>query len=257
MKKIIGVLALVLLFTASTQAAVVLMDENFDGAAPDVDLDTLPGWVNNNGAGVGVIQTSNSSVEPVDVGRGISLEQDAANYNVWTSYSYAVSDVTLGAGEFYRFEAFFDVHDSELNSSSAVQAGLTHSDGRSIGLYIDPLDDLTQDTDSRDQGGARKRHRIYPDISGEIRVRMDVGPDGVQSWYDNGAGWVWIGEALASENATWGFTGGIVDVGVTLFAYEGTSAPDADTFSLVVLPEPATLAVLALGGFAVLLRRKR
>ncbi len=257
MKKTIAVLVVLLMAVGSAQGVTVLMDEDFNSAASGVDLDTLTGWTNSLGAGSATILTSVPGIEPIDVGRGISYDA-SVNPGGWATYNRAVSNVSLGAGEFYRFEGFWDVHDSTDSSNSTVLSTIQHSDGRQVQLYINPGDDLTQDTDSRMvSGGARKRHRIFPNISGEIRVRQDFGPDGVQSWYDNGAGWVLIGEALATENATWGFSGGMVIFELGMSAWEPLSAPDGDSFSLVVMPEPATLAVLALGGLAALLRRKR
>ncbi len=256
MKKWITMLALVLLFTASAQAATILMNETFDAAADGVDLDTLTGRVNTVGSGVVRLVTTTVPGDEVE-GSTRGFSQDPTSLIGWSStYSYAVSNVTLGAGEFYRYESFWHVLDDENYSSGAALTQLIHSDGRKIQYYWDAGADLTQDI--RNAGGSRiNRIRVFPGNPGDIRLRLDVGPDGVIASYDIGSGWVETGQALASDNALFGFAGGITDVTVQLYGFSNVNMAQGDTFNLTVLPEPATLAVLALGGLAVLLRRKR
>ena len=136
MKKIIAVLAVLLLAVSSAQAVTVLMDENFDSADYHVDLDTLPGWTNDNGSGVFPIRTTLLPDTPVD-GPTRGIEKFEGEY--FTSfYEYAVSDVTLGAGEYYRYESYWHVIDGEVNQHATGVTRLRHSDDRVIQWYFDP-----------------------------------------------------------------------------------------------------------------------
>ncbi len=263
MKKIIGVLALVLLFTASTQAATVLMDENFDSADYHVDLDTLPGWTNDHGSGVAPIFTTYRDIEPVDGGRGIyKFEGEYA----WSNYSYAIAPhADLSPGEFYRFESYWHVTDGPANQLACVQGEIHHSDGRRAAWYYDPGEDLVAVISDEENNLYRDDLLPAPSVT-DIRLRIDLDPDGVTWWYNlgeaPGSGWVLFTQALASDDPLLDLTGDITKVRVGLFSFTELDWPQADSFSLTVessaaIPEPATLAVLALGGFAVLLRRKR
>ncbi len=263
MKKIIAVLVVLLLAVSSAQAVTVLMDENFDSLPEHVDLDTLSGWTNNNGTGVFPIFTTYRDIDPVDVGRGIHKYE--GEYG-WSNYSYAVSDVTLGAGEFYRYDSFWHVTDGPVNWGAASLTKLLFSDGRTIEYYWD-ADYGDMSFEIWDSGGSRiLKNRIYPLGQGDIRLRIDVGPDGVTASYDMGAvgSWVEQGQHLATENPLFGFAGGITEVNVQLFSYTNLDWPQADSLRLTVessaaaaIPEPATICLLALAATVLLARRRR
>ncbi len=242
MKKLITVLALVLLFTASTQAATILMDEDFDSATGGVDLSTLAGWT---ASGVAILTAS-----PVDGGTmGI---QGAAGSGL---YSYALTDSGLAAGEFYRFEAYLDIPDTTNGAMVHLQVSETGL-AKHFQIVLEDDGTLTQDVYISSGGGSGSRARVMlPSASSyAIRARLDISASGIVSSYDDGSGWQALGSTAVGASAP------LVNMRAYLWSAGGgglAGTAQADTISVVVLPEPATLAVLALGGFAVLLRRKR
>ncbi len=266
MKTIIAVLAVLLLAVSSAQAATVLMDEDFNSLPEHVDLDTVPGWTNNLGSGVGPLFTTYRDIDPVDVGRGIHKYE--WEY-LWSDYSYAIDPHdALGPGEFYRFDSFWHVIDGPVNQLACSLTRLMFSDGRQIHLYFDPNEDITQEIyaetepDGLFERNRISNNRIYPGVEGDLRLRLDVGPDGVLAYYDAGGGWIQQGQALASDDARFSFTGGIASVRVELFSFTNLDWPQADSFSLTVessapTPEPATICLLALAGTVLLAGRRR
>ena len=251
MYKLITILALVLLFTASAQAT-VLMDETFDTGTQYADLDTLPGWVNNNGSGINHILITDSIV---DDGLGIYKHDGGGQF---TDYSYTIANAPLGAGEFYRFEYFVSVIDGPTNQSAAAQVLLEHSDGRSFRWFFDTAETLNADI----YDGGNRINRIsqtpmFDAAQTDLRLRLDLDATGVTASRDTGGGMLAMGQALATTDSRFSVTGGISNVRVKLFNYTSQDRPEADTFSLRVVPEPATLTLLTLGGLAALLRRKR
>jgi hypothetical protein len=249
MKKVIAILAFVLLFTASAQAA-FLMDENFNSAAQSVDVDTLPGWVNNKGSGVEWFRTTQAS-DSVDGGTlGIEKKQSGGD---WGSYSYDISH-TLGAGESYRFEAYLVAEND--HASTAHNLRVYHSDGRRTQFYFDGAAEL--DWAIYDAGSTKIHNDNVSTSSMVARVAFDIGPDGVTAWYDEtgGTSWVKLGDALATSNSDFGFDG-IGEVNSQMYTAQTASKVRADSFSLTTIPEPSTLALLALGSLAALFRRKR
>ncbi len=244
MKKLITMLALVLLFAASAQAATVtvLMDENFDSYAVDVDPATVSGsgWVNVRGAGWEML-----TVAGVDGGTvGVRPTDAAATITTYPSvYSYAISDVTLGAGEFYRFEAYMDVPGS--GNQEMVSLVLTHSDGRLIYYTLNSSRgglltmDVYEDTIGWNRF-ARLREVVGDSVS--AHVRLDIGPDGVIASYDMGIGWVEQGQALVigdpedpeDDEPGLGFTGGLVELQVLFQTNSPAALVYADSLKLTV-----------------------
>ncbi len=343
MRKTIAVLVVLLLAVSSAQAVTVLMDENFDSANQWVDIDTLAllGWTNNHGSGVLQIRTTYPDIEAVDVGRGIfkyGYEDDLEETLFTSFYEYEIDDsVALGAGQYYRYESFWHVTDGPTSQDANAVTRLRHTDGRLIQWAFDAGEVTWQDgyldlSIWTSAAGTEIKSINLPLSNNpmvDLRVRIDVDAAGVTVWYNPGeapgSGWVLFGQALASEDSRFGFTGGLEAVEVELYNVTALDRPQADTFSLIVdgapgipgdfdldndvdgvdfgkwqtgypmasgatlgdgdadgdgdvdgvdfgiwqenyptnlggsatIPEPATLAVLALAGFAVLLRRKR
>jgi hypothetical protein len=249
MKKTIAVLVVLLLAAASAEAA-FLMNETFDTAAQQVDVDTLPGWVNNNGSSVEWFRTTQVS-DAVDGGTlGIEKKQSGGS---WGSYSYDISH-TLGAGESYRFEAYLEAQNGHTDTAHNLR--IYHSDGRRTQFYFDGAAEL--DWAIYDAGSSKIHNANVSTSSLVVRVALDIGPDGVTAWYDlsGGTSWVSLGDALATSNSDFGFDG-IGEVNSQMYTAQTASKVRADSFSLTTIPEPSTLALLALGSLAALFRRKR
>ena len=272
MKKLITILALVLLFTASAQA--ILMDQNWDDYPADdsANLETFAGWNDITPSGNAYIRLTWAGANPA-TWRRIEWKNSGAGM---TRYEYEVDDsVVLGAGEYYRYESEWRVPDIGAFPSASIVTRLRHSDGRQIQFYFDPGSaavtwqdgaiDLSLYDARWDLGGSSlvNMASFIPADGDNLSLRIEAGPDGVRAWYKPGSypvpatAWIPLGEALATTNPLFGFAGGLEAVEVEMYAGSGASTPTADTFTLQVLPEPATLAVLAFGGLAALLRRKR
>ena len=253
MKKIIAVLAVLLLAVSSAQAVTVLMDENFDSANQWVDIDALalPGWTNNHGSGVLQIRTTYPDIEAVDVGRGIfkyGYESDPEETLFTSFYEYAIDDsVALGPSSFYRYESYLHVTDGPIGDQDAnAVTRLRHTDGRLIQWAFDAGEVTWQDgyldlsiwtsaagTEIKSINLPLSNNPMY-----DVRVRIDVDANGVTAWYNPGeapgSGWVLFGQALASEDSRLGFTGGLEAVEVELYNVTALDRAQADTFSLIV-----------------------
>ena len=253
MKKIIAVLAVLLLAVSSAQAVTVLMDQNFDSASDHVELDTIQGWTNNNGhwqdgRGVNKIMTTYPDIEPVDAGKGIHrYEPPEETVFLTADYEYAIDDsVVLGASSYYRYESFWHVTDGPINDNATGLTRLRHTDGRVIQWSFDAgetgwkagymnLSVLTS------EAGTEIKNINLP-VSNtpmiDVRVRIDVNAAGVTAWYNPGeapgSGWVLLGQALASEDSRLGFTGGLEAVEIELYSDTNLDWPFADSFSLIV-----------------------
>ncbi len=138
MKKIIAVLVVLSLAVSSAQALTVLMDENFDSATQWQDIEAI-GWTNNNGASEIQIRTTYPDIEAVDVGRGIfQYGFDDEPEGLPGHYEYDINDaVTLGAGEFYRYESFWHVTDGPTSQDAYAVTRLRHTDDRVIQWTFD------------------------------------------------------------------------------------------------------------------------
>ncbi len=251
MKKIIAVLVVLLLAVSSAQALTVLMDENFDSADDHVDLDTLPKWTNNNGSDTETIFTSYPDIEPVDSGRGIHKYgyPEITEFD-FSWYEYEINAaVTLGAGEYYRYESFWHVTDGPINDNAYAVTRRRHTDDRVIQWTFDAGEatwkpgymELSIWTGYWWESGVEIKSINLP-VSNtpmiDVRVRIDVNAAGVTAWYNPGeapgSGWILLGEALASEDSRLGFSGGLEAVEIELYSDTNLDWPFADTFSLIV-----------------------
>ncbi len=251
MKKIIGVLALVLLFTASAQAVTVttLMDENFDSYAVDEDPAVVSGsgWVNLRSPGSTML-----TVAGVDGGTiGVQPSEEAASFAGRPSvYTYAISDVTLGAGEFYRFDAFLNAPGS--GHEEMVHLQLKTSDGRVFQSVLEGNNLLAQDA-YEDTGYTNQIARIRTEDIGyhmALHARIDLSPDGMIGYYDKGAGWVEAGRAMVladpedpedEDEPLLSVTGGIVELQVQFWTNNAANLVYADSFKLTV--EAGTVSI--------------
>ena len=244
MKKLIATLALVLLFTASAQAATIVVDENFDSAAEQVNVDTLLGWTNIGPAGEDFEFRTTQSGEGDGGTIGIEKKKSGGN---WGSYSYDVSH-TLGAGESYRFEAYLECMDVWTGTSNLLR--LYNAAGDRTQFYYDTNAEL--DWAIYTAGGSKVHNDDVFSSSTKIRVAWDISPTSITAWYDLTGGTSWT--KLGTDSSVG--LGDIKSMNVQFYTAQTASKVRADSLSLTVIPEPATMGLLIMGALALLRRRR-